>query len=108
MQRLPATSVACLVAAGLCLVAIAHLPYGYYVFLRWIVSTSSVAIGLALLQRQRPGTALLAWGLAILYNPLIRISLDRTAWSVVNVASALVLVYLALLIRRSVRSSPSR
>lgn len=75
--------------------ALFPLPYGYYVFLRWVVCAVSLAAGVRLVQQRRATIALLGWALALLYNPLVRVSLSREIWSVVNVVTVLVLVGLA-------------
>lgn len=68
-------------------------PYSYYTFLRIICCGSFVY--LATLSNQRK-TAHWQWvfvGLAVIYNPIFRIHLDRPFWSVVNVATVAVLLF---------------
>lgn len=99
MHRLTATSWACLAAAGMSLLALANCPYGYYMLLRWVVCGASIFAGIALVQRDRTITALLAWGLTLLFNPIIRVHFNRGTWEVLNVGAAAALVVLALMVR---------
>jgi hypothetical protein len=73
-------------------VALLQLPYGYYVLLRLVVC--GVCIYLAV-QEENAGRKAWVWVLgavAILYNPIFRIHLTRDIWSVVNIATILLLV----------------
>lgn len=101
VKALSATSGACLAAAALTLLAIAPLPYGYYVFLRWAACGASLAAGVALLGRQRFKAALPAWALAILFNPVFRVPLDREVWTFFNLVAAGLLVWWASACRAS-------
>ena len=99
VARLSATSWACIAAAVLSLVALRDLPYGYYMLLRWVVCGASIAVGVVLLGKERTAVALPFWGLAILYNPIFRIYLEREAWEVLNVVAAVALVLGAVAVR---------
>jgi hypothetical protein len=67
-------------------------PYGYYVLLRWVccgafvfLATRAVAFGVQSW----------AWTFGIMagiYNPIIRVHLNREIWSVVNVVTIIVAV----------------
>lgn len=78
-------------AAVLCLLLLALLPwpYGYYIFLRIAVCLWGIAAGIHL-RAHKPGGAwpLLAWGIAILYNPIVKIPLEREVWEIVNLLTA--------------------
>lgn len=62
-------------------------PYGYYVFLRWM------CLGIfGWLALYACCDGLIAWAwilgiLAVVYNPFVRIHLDRDLWSIINVVS---------------------
>jgi hypothetical protein len=73
-------------------VALLELPYGYYVLLRLLVC--GVCIYLAT-HDARGGRETWAWvlaGAAVVYNPIFRIHLNREIWSIVNVATIVLLV----------------
>jgi hypothetical protein len=68
-------------------VALFDLPYVYYVLLRFVVAGSSVLIMSAEIERGRPAWAWTFAVLALIYNPIIPVHLDREIWSLINVAS---------------------
>lgn len=62
-------------------------PYGYYVFLRIVVCGVFACLAVKAYQLGKPWWM---WGLTVLaalYNPIIRIHLDRELWSAVNLAT---------------------
>lgn len=62
-------------------------PYGYYIFLRLVCCGVFAYLALKATTEDRQGWAW-AFGLtAVLYNPVIRVHLDRETWSVINVAT---------------------
>jgi hypothetical protein len=107
MSKLPAVCIACLVAAGLSLIGMLDLPYGYYMFLRLVLCACAIAAGLALVQRQEAKLALVAWALALLYNPVFRVSLDKDFWRLINLVTAVGFVMAAQHLGRTWPSSPS-
>ena len=83
-----------LLPAGLLLAALLPWPYGYYNFLR--ITVCAVTAWLAYTQ-WRHDDALSGWVVAlgttsVLYNPIVPINLTRELWSVLNLASAVILV----------------
>lgn len=77
--------------AGLSLIALGNLPYGYYTFLR--VAITGIAILLSVMAYRALDFGWL-WALipiAILWNPAIPIHLERTTWAGLNVAAAALL-----------------
>jgi hypothetical protein len=67
-------------------------PYGYYILLRWVccgififLATRAVAFGIQ-------GWAWIFGITAGVYNPILRIHLNREIWSVVNVATIIVVL----------------
>ena len=89
----PASTAPIPVAVWLCptlglALAVAPMPYGYYTVLRIIVCLAAFFIAWLVLSRD--STRWLGWafaGLAILYNPIIRVHLDRDTWAILNVLS---------------------
>ena len=68
-----------------------HTPYGAYTFLRIVVTLVSIyAIFIY------DGNQLFQWVfgiLAILYNPIIKIHLSRSAWETFNIVTILIFAY---------------
>lgn len=68
--------------------ALLPMPYGYYQFLRLIVCGAAILGAIDANQRgDQPSLIVLAM-LAVLYNPVFRIHLDRETWGMINVATA--------------------
>lgn len=73
----------------LLLLALGPWPYGYYTFLRLVVCASALYAAFVLLSGGKsPWLGWIFVGLAILYNPIFRVHLDRETWSLINLASA--------------------
>jgi hypothetical protein len=73
----------------LALIALAPLPYGYYVFLR--IALCVAAAYLAWAEYEEVG-AINAWFvglvvLAVVYNPIIRVHLTREIWTGINLTT---------------------
>lgn len=72
-------------------------PYGYYIFLRWAICPLFVWIALKTYLR---GNGLLlavsAGVLAVIFNPILRVMLDRQKWEILNIALVAVAIWSAL------------
>lgn len=87
------------VCAGLLLfVAVADLPYGYYTFLR-IATCLIAALGAikAYGQTSTLWTVLLG-GIAILFNPIAPIYMEKSAWIQVDIAAGIVMISSAIIV----------
>ena len=84
-----------LAAAGLCVLALADMPYGYYTVVR-IVACGTAAYGAALARDDTPWCVALAL-LAVVFNPVLPVALGREAWAVVDVGAAV--LFLAAAVR---------
>lgn len=72
-------------------------PYGYYVFLRWMtcpifvwITWKAYARGYGLL------LAIAAGVLVVLFNPVLRVMLDREKWEIINIAMIAVAIWSAV------------
>ena len=83
-----------LIPAALLIIATAHLPYGYYNFLRIVVC--GFAVWIAILSWHNRTISRFWWfvfaGMAILFNPLVPAHLDRATWFYLDVGAAIVIV----------------
>lgn len=73
-------------------VALLPMPYGYYMFLRLAICAYAVFV---FVQEQKNGVcfgSVTTAALALLYNPVFRVHLDKDIWMGVNVATVLVLI----------------
>ena len=83
------------VIAGLLAVALFDLPYGYYTFLRLIVCVSAAYFSYIGFENEQGITKYIWIGVAILFNPLIPIYLDRSMWAVLDIVTAVLYLSIA-------------
>lgn len=82
-----------LVSAGMCVLAVAEMPFGYYSVLRWIVTCAAGwGVWLAVEAKNEKWTWILA-AIVILFNPLAPVQLDRETWAPVDLLTAFCLLY---------------
>jgi hypothetical protein len=67
--------------------ALFEWPYGYYVLLRLLVCGVCIYLAAWDASLKRVPWIWVLGGCAVLYNPFMRIHLDREIWAVVNVAT---------------------
>lgn len=98
----------CLALAGVCVAALTDLPYGYYQILRLAVTAYAAWIAIVSHSQQRVTWAWTFGFLALLYNPFIKITLDRDTWGLVNiVTSGIILIEFWKFRDRVVRGEPT-
>ena len=68
-------------------VALLEMPYGYYQLLRVLVFCVAVYLAYRSIQGSNTGWAWILGGLAIVYNPFIRLHLGADIWPIVNVVT---------------------
>jgi len=90
-----------IVAIIILLIALADMPYYYYQLLRWIIC--GVAIYSAYLATQYVSTrrykfdgkdsgwTIIFIVIAILYNPISSIGLDRSMWAILDIVTAIII-----------------
>jgi hypothetical protein len=81
-----------IILAILFLICLADMPYGYYQFVRF-----AGLIGFAILANQsnqqgRQTETLIYGGLALLFQPIFKITLGREIWNVVDVLTGIGLI----------------
>lgn len=87
------------IGASLLLIAIAPLPYGFYVFLRVAITVISIVVAVISVRSQKSGWIFGAAPIAILWNPIFPVYLSRQAWAPLDILAALVLLICGLGIR---------
>lgn len=76
-----------LVPIALLLIALLDMPYGYYQLLRVCIFCTSAYIAV---QQNDGGDKFWMWGFiacALIYNPVVKLSLGKEIWPLVNVAT---------------------
>lgn len=94
-----------LAVACACLGAIADWPYGYYQILRLAVTIYGSWMAMEMWMQERVSWAWAFGSIAILYNPIFKISLDRDTWVIANlVAAVFFAAEIAIFKRRAIAS----
>ncbi len=75
------------VAILMLLIALANNPYGYYIFLRWIICPISLYCALAAYRQNNEGWIWIFGVNALVYNPIISVHLSKSIWGFVNIVS---------------------
>ena len=76
-----------------CLImALGYWPYDYYIFLRWVVFMTSIVGVCLFLYRKNFIGAMALLSILLLFNPIQTVHLNRSIWSVLDVAAAIVFV----------------
>ena len=65
-------------------------PYGYYILLRWVCCAAFAFLAIHALAQEKQGWVWVLGVTAVVYNPLIRIHLNRELWSVINVITIVI------------------
>lgn len=74
-------------AALICFIAIADLPYGYYRLVRWVACGVAIAAAIQMHNCKQPGWV---WGLgivALIFNPLIPFYFPKGIWRALDAIS---------------------
>jgi hypothetical protein len=78
------------IVALLCFAAIADLPYSYYRFLRWAVCAVAIVSTVQMHRFNRQGWVWILGTVAILFNPFVPISFEKSTWRIVDGAVGIV------------------
>ena len=68
------------------------MPYGYFMLIRFVAMIIFGLMALIYYQEQKEGMAIFFGAMAILFQPIIKISLGRTMWNIVDVVMAIILL----------------
>ena len=63
-------------------------PYGYYIFLRWVITLSAVFIAYQAYKLEKDSWIYIFAGIAILFNPIAPIYLDKSVWVLIDMISS--------------------
>ncbi len=76
------------ILAVLLLVCLFEMPYGYYQLIRFIAFIGFGILAFDANKKGRQSEVIVYLALAILFQPLLKISLGRTLWNIVDVIVA--------------------
>lgn len=80
------------IAAALLALGAAPLPYGYYTFLRLVACGVFAFAAYVSFNRRGRVLPFVFGGLALLFNPLVKVHLPKEVWAVVDLVSAVLLL----------------
>ena len=89
------------VIAGLLLLGVFELPYGFYGFLRIVVTLYAVVLAYSAYKNRANNVMYLWIGIAILFNPLLPIYLGKEIWVVLDLLTAGLIAFSQKLIGES-------
>ncbi len=79
-------------AAALLVLAVFHLPYGYYTFLRITITIIAGIGAYQEMEQSNKSFFVLFLGITILFNPILPVYLTRSVWLPIDLAAALLFV----------------
>lgn len=77
-----------IILAVLLLLCLAPMPYGYYQLVRFVMMVVFAVMAYRSHEQKQENWSVLFGGLALLFQPFLKISLGRTMWNVVDVVVA--------------------
>ena len=80
------------ILAALFFLCLFNMPYGYYQLVRFLALLGFVVLAYKTYERKEKGRTIIYCGLAILFQPLIKISLGREIWNILDVIVGLGLI----------------
>lgn len=90
-------------AAVMLLWAPARHPYSYYTILRFIVCGAGAYSSFVASKEKSPGWTLIFAGIAVLFNPLIPVYLDKANWVPIDcIVAAILLISLFKIYERDI------
>lgn len=81
-----------IIIALLLLLCLAHMPYGYYMLIRWIALVGFAYMAYDYYMQKNMPLTFVFGGLALLFQPIVKIALGRTMWNIVDVLVAIFLI----------------
>lgn len=93
-------------AALLLFLALGQHPYGYYTFLRWVVCAAAIFVAWVAWHSAAQWAAWAFAGIAILFNPLAPVYLQRSTWRPIDVVGGFAFLG-ALAIERRMLARPA-
>jgi len=81
-----------LIAAGILVLAIADLPYGYYTLLRIVICILAGFTAYIAFESDNKPWAWIFGAIAILFNPIIPIYFDKEIWGFLDAIVAIIFV----------------
>ena len=85
-----------LVVAVLLLLCLADMPYGFYQFVRFVAAVAFAYLSYDYFKSKKDVMGFVFAALTLLFQPMLKVSLGRTLWNLVDILVALGLLYLII------------
>ena len=85
-----------LIVAVLLLLCLADMPYGFYQLVRFVAAVAFAYLSYDYFKSKKDTMGFVFAALALLFQPLLKVSLGRTLWNLVDILVALGLLYLII------------
>lgn len=76
------------------------LPYGYFQFLRWVVTLTAIFYTYRAYSTSKTALTVVSALIAILFNPIAPIYLEREIWRVVDLITAGLILFLIIKLKK--------
>ena len=86
---------------ALLLIGAFKLPYGYYTFLRIVVTLYTLLLAFYAHDQSKNNIMFLFMGIAILFNPLIPVYLSKDIWKFVDIVTAVLFIAIPLMLKET-------
>lgn len=83
-----------LIIAVLLILCLFHMPYGFYVLVRFAAMAVFAYLSYEYFKAKKDGLGFLFAALAVLFQPFFKIYLGRVIWNIVDVIIAILIVYI--------------
>lgn len=91
----------CIICGILLLIAIpSWWPYGFYTLLRWVICAVSIYVVYGFYKSKLIGWTFVFGAIAILFNPLFPVYLDKSSWVGIDFISAILFFVSAYSIKK--------
>lgn len=85
-----------LIIAVLLLLCLADMPYGYYTIVRFASACAFAYLSYDYFKAKKDVKGFIFAALALLFQPIVKFSLGRAIWNIVDVIVAVGLIYLII------------
>lgn len=99
ISTLPVLEKVSLVLAIALIACLLPLPYGFYTLIRFATAIVAVCWAYTFYKRRQTALAIFAAAVALLFQPFVKIVMDRSTWNVVDLILA-VLILIAVFKRK--------
>lgn len=100
ISHLSALDKASLILAVALIVCLLPLPYGFYTLIRLATTIIAACWVYRFYIHHRIVHAIIAGTIALLFQPLIKVTLDRLTWNIVDIILAIGIVYVVIFSQR--------